>query len=562
MFILKPLPLALFLAGVSVSSAWSAQLTQPLSLKEVTVYLRGASLQSEEALNLPAGESEITFTQVADSVLPDSIAIAMDNGVTVLSSRIALQETQSGADLSDIQQQLNAARQEKEKLTAEKNNINAQIKVLEANRSLTTKSAAEVGKYLQMVKEKNGELLLAAGQLTQKISDKQRDIDKLELRESMSKGELGGENEPQVIIARVYAPKAVSSRAVVRYMTRAASWTPLYDIHASAINQPLRLVYKASIRQYTGLAWKNVKLVLSTSEPNTHLTLPRMETQYVDVRDESNVIQGYAYGSGSGSLDAAFQAREEATARKDTYAAEKAAVAAKAAADKKAAEAGRRYAAPEKAPTPRPAENFTALNVRYALTLPWQIDSDNNARTVVIKEESVSGDYRFFAIPKISNDAYLQVQINAWEDLNLIPGESQIFFGNNRTGVGYLQPPEDGKSLNIQLNRDPKLIIQRKTVQKKENAVSIFNDDAIRNFSYSLNVKNSYAEAVDLTLLDQIPVSANSDITVEKVQYGQAQYNAKTGELSWKLHLAGKENVSLPFSYTVKYPKKITPSGL
>lgn len=562
MFILKPLPLALFLAGMSVSSAWSAQLTQPLSLKEVTVYLRGASLQSEETLNLPAGESEITFTQVADSVLPDSIAIAMDNGVTVLSSRVALQETQSGADLSDIQQQLNAARQEKEKLTAEKNNINAQIKVLEANRSLTTKSAAEVGKYLQMVKEKNGELLLAAGQLTQKISDKQRDIDKLELHESMSKGELGGENEPQVIIARVYAPKAVSSRAVVRYMTRAASWTPLYDIHASAINQPLRLVYKASIRQYTGLAWKNVKLVLSTSEPNTHLTLPRMETQYVDVRDESIKMSGYAHGSGSGSLDAAFQAQEKATARKDAYAAEDAAAATKAAADKKAAEAGRRYAAPVKAPSPRPAENFTALNVRYALTLPWQIDSDNNARTVVIKEESVSGNYRFFAIPKISNDAYLQVQINAWEDLNLIPGESQIFFGTNRTGVGYLQPPEDGKSLNIQLNRDPKLIIQRKTVQKKENAVSIFNDDAVRNFSYSLNVKNSYAEAVDLTLLDQIPVSANSDITVEKVQYGQAQYNARTGELSWELHLAGKENVSLPFSYAVKYPKKITPSGL
>lgn len=565
MFILKPLPLALFLTGMSVSSAWSAQLTQPLSLKEVTVYLRGASLQSEEALNLPAGESEITFTQVADSVLPDSIAIAMDNGVTVLSSRVALQETPSSADLSDIQQQLNAARQEKEKLTAEKNNINAQIKVLEANRSLTTKSAAEVGKYLQMVKEKNGELLLAAGQLTQKISDKQRDIDKLEQHDLLS--ELNGQNEPQVIIARVYTPKAVSSRAVVRYMTRAASWTPLYDIHASAINQPLRLVYKASIRQYTGLAWKNVKLVLSTSEPNTHLTLPRMETQYVDVLDEGMMMSG----SSSGSLDAAFvqaPAQEKATAYKEemmrdkAYAAEKAAVAAKAATDRKAAEASRRYAAPTKAPSPRPAENFTALNVRYALTLPWQIDSDNSARTVVIKEESVSGDYRFFAIPKISNDAYLQVQINAWEDLNLIPGESQIFFGNNRTGVGYLQPPEDGKSLNILLNRDPKLIIQRKTVQKKENAVSIFNDDAVRNFSYTLNVKNSYAEAVDLTLLDQIPVSANSDITVEKVQYGQAQYNAKTGELSWKLHLAGKESASLPFSYTVKYPKNITPSGM
>ncbi|MCX3492255.1 DUF4139 domain-containing protein, partial [Escherichia coli] len=191
-----------------------------------------------------------------------------------------------------------------------------------------------------------------------------------------------------------------------------------------------------------------------------------------------------------------------------------------------------------------------------------QIDSDNTARTVVIKEESVSGKYRFFAIPKISNDAYLQVQIKEWEQLNLIPGESQIFFGNNRTGVGYLQPPEDGKSLDIQLNRDPKLIIQRKAVLKKENALSIFNDSAVRNFSYTLNVKNSYGEAVDITLLDQIPVSANSDITVEKMQYDQAQFDAKTGELSWTLKLSGKENVSLPFSYSVKYPKGMHPSGM
>lgn len=553
MFILKPLPLALFLASVSVSSAWSAQLTQPLSLKEVTVYLRGASLQSEETLNLPAGESEITFTQVADSVLPDSIAIAMDNGVTVLSSQLMQQGTQPKTDL---QQQLTHAQQEKAELNAEKNNITAQIKVLEANRSLTNKSAAEVGKYLQMVKERNGELLLAASKLEQRIAEKENEIDEIGQQQ-----DLAGDKYHNQIVARIYTPKAVSSHAVVRYMTPQAAWTPSYDIHASAINQPLRLVYKASIRQYTGLAWKNVKLVLSTSEPDTHLTLPRLETQYVDVRDESIKMSGYAYESGSGSLDAAFEqapAQEKATVRKDAYAAEKA----KAAADKKAAEAPRRYAAPAKASSPRPAENFTALNVRYALTLPWQIDSDNNARTVVIKEESVSGNYRFFAIPKISNDAYLQVQINAWEDLNLIPGESQIFFGNNRTGVGYLQPPEDGKSLNIQLNRDPKLIIQRKTVQKKENAVSIFNDDAVRNFSYTLNVKNSYAEPVDLTLLDQIPVSANSDITVEKVQYGQAQYNAKTGELSWKLHLAGKESTSLPFSYAVKYPKNITPSGM
>ncbi|RZN51903.1 DUF4139 domain-containing protein [Escherichia sp. E13S3] len=554
MLILRPLPLAMLFVG-SVSSVWSAQLTQPLTLKDVTVYLHGASLQGEETLNLPAGESEIIFTHIANSVTDDSIAISIDNGVTVLSSRIALMETQPNALPSEIQQQLKAAKVEQAKLTAEKNNIAAQIKVLEANSTLTNKSAAEVGKYLQMVKEKNGELLRADNELTQKLADNQLEIEKLEQRESMNNGDSEAADDPQVIIAKVYAPQAVTAKSVVRYMTPNAAWTPLYDVHASAINQPLRLVYKANIRQYTGLTWKNVNLVLSTNEPDTHLTLPQLETQYVDVPEY-----------GGGSLSASTYKREPVMEQRSRESSDQDASELQKALEtemQKTREqrAGRMYAASAAPVSPQP-ESFTAQNVRYALSLPWQIDSYNTARTVVIKEESVNGKYRFFAIPKISNDAWLQVQIKEWEQLNLIPGESQIFFGNNRTGVGYLQPPEDGKSLDIQLNRDPKLIIQRKAALKKENALSIFNDSAIRNFSYTLNVKNSYGEAVDITLLDQIPVSANSDITVEKMQYGQAQFDAKTGELTWTLKLSGKENVSLPFSYSVKYPKGMHPSGM
>ncbi|QCZ34353.1 mucoidy inhibitor MuiA family protein [Escherichia fergusonii] len=541
----------MLLAGC-MSSAWGAQLTQPLTLKDVTVYLHGASLQGEETLNLPTGESEIIFTNIANSVTPDSIAIAMDNGVTVLSSRLALQETPSQALLSDVQQQLKAARLEQAKLTAEKDNIAAQVKVLEANNTLTQKNATEVGKYLQMVKEKNGELLRADSELTQKLAENQDAIDKLEQRENMSNGSSDGADEPQVIIARVYAPKAVKTQAVVRYMTPDASWTPLYDIHASAINQPLRLVYKASIRQYTGLAWKNVNMELSTNEPDTHLMLPQLEPQYVDVPE---------YGDMRSYQQKSLSAPHQRAAADKVVDFEKAAAHAAKEAQAQQASVKSRYVA-EKAPVSPQPENLTAQNVHYTLSLPWQIDSDNTARTVVIKEESVAGDYRFFAIPKLSNDVYLQIQIKEWEQLNLIPGESQIFFGNNRTGLGYLQPPEDGNSLDIQLNRDPKLIIQRKAVLKKENTISIFNDSVVRNFSYTVTVKNSYGEAVDLTLVDQIPISSHSDITVDKMQYGQAQLNAKTGELSWKLHLAGKENVSLPFSYSVKYPKNIQPSGL
>lgn len=351
------------------------------------------------------------------------------------------------------------------------------------------------------------------------------------------------------IVARIYTPKAIHTKAVVHYMTPLAGWTPLYDIHASEINQPLRLVYKASIRQNTGLAWKNVNIALSTSEPDTHLSLPKLDPQYVDVN--GYMMSGSASIVRSRSGSSGMMDDGDIEAQRAQIEIEKAAKAEKSFAQQAAPARIRQSESP-----------LSVINVHYTLSLPWQIDSDNIARTVVIKEQPVSGQYRFIAIPKLSNDVYLQVQIKEWEQLNVIPGESQIFFGNNRTGVGYLQPPEDGKTLDIQLNRDPRIIIQRKAVLKKENAVSIFNDSAVRNFSYTLNVKNSYPGAIDLTLIDQIPVSANGDITVEKMQYGQGQFNAKTGELVWELRMAGKENVSLPFSYSVKYPKNKEPAGL
>ncbi|NHW78415.1 hypothetical protein HA391_26550, partial [Escherichia coli] len=81
---------------------------------------------------------------------------------------------------------------------------------------------------------KNGELLQVDNELTQKLADKQLEIEKLEQRESMSNGDSMAADDPQVIIAKVYAPKTVTAKAVVRYMTPDATWTPIYDIHATA----------------------------------------------------------------------------------------------------------------------------------------------------------------------------------------------------------------------------------------------------------------------------------------------------------------------------------------
>lgn len=111
-------------------------------------------------------------------------------------------------------------------------------------------------------------------------------------------------------------------------------------------------------------------MVLSTNEPDTHLTLPQLETQYVDVPEYGGMI--------SGSLSASPVMEQRSREPSDQNASELQKALEAEMQKSRERQAGRKYAA-QAAPASARPESFTAQNVRYALSLPWQIDSDNTA---------------------------------------------------------------------------------------------------------------------------------------------------------------------------------------
>ena len=56
----------------------------------------------------------------------------------------------------------------------------------------------------------------------------------------------------------------------------------MYDVRAINTKSPLQLSYKANVFQATGEEWKNVKLTLSTANPNLSGLKPELVTQYLD----------------------------------------------------------------------------------------------------------------------------------------------------------------------------------------------------------------------------------------------------------------------------------------
>ncbi len=74
--------------------------------------------------------------------------------------------------------------------------------------------------------------------------------------------------------------------------------------------------------------------------------------------------------------------------------------------------------------------------------------------------------------------------------------------------------------------------------------------------NYDILLRNKKSQPIQLTLLDQLPVSAISDITISATELSKGNINNETGVITWNLKLEPQRQTELNLQYEVKYPKK------
>ena len=159
---------------------------QKMDLQEVTVFLRGAELFSTGSVNLPAGETEILFINVAGKINAQSLSIGADNGVLVQSFNVQsnyLTEETLSPQAEEIKQQLEKAEREKEALAVQLEVIKEQLTILADNRKVGDEklgtSAAEVSRMIEFAGTKMTEMLTLRVGLLQQTKELDERIEKL-----------------------------------------------------------------------------------------------------------------------------------------------------------------------------------------------------------------------------------------------------------------------------------------------------------------------------------------------------------------------------------------------
>jgi uncharacterized protein (TIGR02231 family) len=334
------------------------------------------------------------------------------------------------------------------------------------------------------------------------------------------------------IIMQVLCRTAESMDINLSYFTNNAGWQPMYDLRVDSKTNNIKLVYKASVTQNTGIDWKNTKLTLSTGTPNFTTEAPIFSAWYLQLyapqiykaiqkKGLSNSIQSMNNELASGRSNLDYEKKE--TVDGNTL------------------------------------EDFVSLkqgllNTSFEIDLPYDIESNGLPHSISIKDQVIKSTIKNYAVPKLDAEAYLLAEVTDWENLDLLPGNANIILDETYIGKTFINPTTTLDTLNLSLGKDKRVGVKRTLV--KDASKSKSKDNFItQTFTYELVVRNNKLKDVQLILKDQYPQSNITDIEVKLIDDGGAMINEEVGVLTWKVNLKPGDVKKYRFSYTVKYPK-------
>ena len=374
-----------------------------------------------------------------------------------------------------------------------------------------------------------------------------------ELRKKITAMNINAPAKPKPygqLILQVMCKKSEEIPVSLSYYTQNAGWTPVYDIRVNSKTNKVKLVYKASLTQTTGIDWKKTKMTLSTGTPNFGVAAPILSPWYLQlyVPELYKALQGRVPG-----INASRNAIQGFTNNNAFD---------KALAEVVVTDANGYYKQQRKEEDtfdPSTLQQYTTLNegqlnTNFEIDLPYDIESDGQLHNVTIKDEEIICTLKNYAVPRVDKEAYLLAEVADWQNLDLLPGDANIIMDDTYIGKSIIDPNTTADTLNLSLGKDKRLAVKRSLV-KELSSLKTSGGSNRQNFTYEIVVKNNKLTDVNMLLKDQYPLSTIKEVEVKLEDGSEAMVNEETGVLTWKVSLKPGESKKIRFSYSVKYPK-------
>lgn len=512
-------------------------------IDQATVYLKGAALTHTAAASLKSGTYDILINGLSPDISVSSLKVSA-NGVLISASEFSndfITPKEESARIKKLQDSLELY---KRQLDEADNELEVHSHLLQMLTDGTlnnmrqkegTVSVADINANMELYKSKAGALQHSIDQDNLKINTLKKTISRLQKQ-------LDQDNIDQqrtgVLRLSVSVPQTVNTTFTITYFTQMAGWVPCYDINIASMDKPVKMKSRAQVAQYTGLDWKNVKITLSNATPNSTKEAPVFNSWFISFYTPRQLHKGYD--------DVRSNSVSYSTQKLSTMEGVKATDGATASA---------------KGNQPLMMDDFVEVDmqevaVNYNIAVPYDIPGNGKEQLIDLKSYDIKADYKYYSIPKLSDETYLIATLSDYEQYNLLPGYATVTFDNTFVGRTFLRPNVTEENISLTLTTDPRISVKREKQNDYCSTKHVGSTTTVTQ-SYRITVKNNQTKAVKLTLKEQYPLSSNKDIEVklEEVKPAATYNKTETGVLTWDVELKAGETQTFVVTYSVKYPK-------
>ena len=544
----KGIVLAMALSAVAV---WAQKpVYTKANLESARVYYDGAELTQNTQVTLPKGLSEVVITNVSDQLMENTIKVGSINEVTVMSvqfSNAYIEEydnVNNSPLMKPLRDSIAAAELKLEKIT---NAINADTQTINlldrtsASETFTSFGFTDVTKWVEYYGKKRQELQNA-------VFLKKKEKAVIEAKWNDLKGQLtlGGDKSERIsrgkLIVQVMNGREGNVPFRINYATNQAQWVPSYDLRIDKINAPIKMMYKAQVVQTSGIDWRNVRLSLTSGKLNQNYTIPTWNTwfvQYENDRGEIRIMERMAQGDAgvNPSYETASMSRKDvrknqgyvATLNEVSY-------------------------EDRQTLAEYTTVNQSELNVTFDIAIPYSILSNGKRHSVDLNTFDISGDYKYYAAPKLDANAYLVAEIKDYGKHNLLSGQANVIYDGMNIGQTYLSTENTEEKLRLNIGKDPNISVSRTLISDKSGTKTLSSKKE-QTFTYEITIKNNKKEAVAIQVEDQYPISTDNSIEITLNESPKGKVDEEKGLVTWDVQLQPNEVKKVRMSYLIKYSK-------
>lgn len=548
---------------------------EPIKIKsdidKVTVFRQNAREHRTAVANIPSGNSELVIEQLSSGILTNSIQVKIGNSAVTLLAAVPrlnyIDQAEANRRYKETQDSLVLMQEKVDRQRIVINALQSRRDVLMQNNPLG--SAKDKGftteEIEQLMAFRQKELL--------EIDNKRYDLDK-ELKKMTDKFSLlqqqlnyyyqGRQKTSGEIVLQLYSTAAANNTQIeLSFVVNNAGWVPLYDLRSDGIDKPVTLNYKAYVYQSTGYDWKDVKLVLSTSDPTLSHDRPILDPYYInfapdyaqDYRRKADESYMKYKDAGNQVLDATgelqYMQQELAPMVNDQIV--------------NNAPITNIYQA-YRGSGNNPPNPLTNLDIptndndgltEFELDINHTIPSDGIRHIVPIKSHELNAVYEYHTVPKLDRGAFLLAKITDYGKYSMLPGDANIFFEGTYLGQSFIDPRITTDTMLLSLGRDERINIKREKMTDLTTK-KVLGTHIKETFVYEITIRNNKTRAIDIDILDQIPISQHTDIEVKLEESQNADYRAEYGAMRWKLNIPAGQTQKIRFQYSIRYPKNKT----